>query len=93
MSAVGLRTKNYCAGESESWALWQQLEEQGVAASQTPFCEDVSTDTEDIVEVRYHVTTAEDTANWEDCTCAVVAVIFGSVYLSETVEVICSYLL
>jgi hypothetical protein len=45
-----------------------------VVASQPPFREGVITERENIVGIRYHATTAEDTANLEDFICAVVTV-------------------
>jgi hypothetical protein len=49
-----------------------------VVASQPPFNEDVSTEAENIVGIRYHATTGEVIANREDFMCTVVTVIFWS---------------
>jgi hypothetical protein len=45
--------------------------------NQPPFSEEVSTEAEDIVGIRYHATFGEDIANREDLMCAVITVILG----------------
>jgi hypothetical protein len=63
-----------------------------LVARQLPAGRNVSTEAEDIVVIRHQATTVEDKANWEDYVCCGYSDLW-SVWLSESVLVICSYVL